>query len=100
MRFIEKEKLSRKKLLSFTPTLGDRLDRIASMRGEDATEIIRRGVVTELDRIEALRPPLDTVTTARLEKLRALSELHVDVEDMLDAALRRAGDAQLQTIEQ
>jgi len=94
MPVIEKEKLSRKKLLSFTPTLGDRLDRVASMRGEDATEIIRRGVITELDRIEALRPPLDAITAARLEKLRALSELHVDVENMLDAALIRAGDAQ------
>lgn len=87
-RFGMAEKLVATKLVNLPPTLKGRLDRMAALREVDANKIIRRGLIAELDRMEAEA----SGEAARMAKLRLLAQAeggNVDaVLDRLLAGLR------------
>lgn len=76
-----KEKLNATKLLNLAPTLLGRLKRVAGMTGDKENEIIRRGLIAELDRIEASA----SVEAVRMAKLKELAEANGgDIDAVLD----------------
>lgn len=86
-----KEKLSKPKGLRLTPTVAKRLTTHSIERGEEEIDIIRRAVITELDRLDSLIPD---ATHIRLNKLR---EAGLDFPAVVDEAIARKAmeDAQL-----
>lgn len=86
-----KEKMTAQVLVRLTPTLLSRLEKICKEGGLDKTEIARRGLVMELERLESLIPD---ATRSTLNKLRdAGLDFDLVVADAL--ARKAAEDAQL-----
>ncbi len=88
----KKEKLSKLIGLRLAPVVALRLARHASERGEEPVDIIRRGLVAELDKLDAQIPD---ATRVELNKLAdaGLSLAEV-VQDSIDR--KRAEDAQME----
>jgi predicted DNA-binding protein len=84
-------KLTEQAPLRITAELNERLEKACDKLGERRPQFIRRAIVQELDRVEAIQPALDAPTRARLEKLRVLEELAVDVDAELERLLQAAG---------
>lgn len=87
----KKEKLSKPKGLRLTPTVAKRLATHSAERGEEEIDIIRRALITELDRLDSMIPD---ATHIRLNKLR---EAGLDFSQVVDDAIARKviEDAQL-----
>jgi predicted DNA-binding protein len=83
--------------LRLTDELNARLETACRVSGEKRPSFIRRALVLELDRIEALRPSLSPAQASLLKKCEALAELQVDVDQVLERALRDAGEPLLRT---
>lgn len=81
---------------TITPTLMGRAEKIEQETKIKPTQLARSGFVAELNRLESRAPELDPQQISRLAKLRALEGLQVDVENLLESALIRAGDEQSQ----
>lgn len=87
-----KEKLSAPKLVDLPPTLRSRLNKAAANRNESANEIIRRGLVAELDRMDAEL----SIEARRMAKLNELAKAHGgDIDAVLDQLLRDHTDPAL-----
>ena len=93
----ENPKLSELAHLRLTPEISARLEAACRVSGEKRPSFIRRAICTELDRIEALRPSLSPAQASLLKKCEALAELQVDVDQVLERALRDAGEPLLRT---
>lgn len=77
----QEEKLTAPKLVDLPPTLRSRLNKAAASRNESANEIIRRGLVAELDRMDAET----TVEAQRMAKLKELAAARGgDIDGLLD----------------
>lgn len=88
----EKELMSERKLLKLQPSLMARLGRAAAHHSEDANEICRRALVTELDRMDAQA----SVEMSRMDKLRKLAAAKGgDVDAMLEQMLRDIQEPEL-----
>lgn len=94
----EYPKLSELAHLRLTLELSNRLEAACRVSGEKRPSFIRRAICTELDRIEALRPTVSPQQALLLRKLEALAELQVDIDEVLERALREAGEPLLRSI--
>jgi hypothetical protein len=83
--------------LRITEELNARIEAACRASGEKRPSFIRRAICIELDRIEAVRPTVTPQQAALLRKLEALAELQVDVDQVLERALRDAGEPLLRT---
>lgn len=89
---LAREKLTARKLLALPPTLMGRLKRVAAMKKEDESEIMRRGLVAELDRIEAEAG----IEAVRLAKLKELAVARGgDIDAVIDEMLRQVKEPEL-----
>jgi hypothetical protein len=88
-----KEKLTGKKLLDLPPTLLGRLNKhAASKRHGNASEIARRAIEVECDRLDAL----NVIEQQRLEKLTAIAAAQGgDVDAVIDRMLLAVKEPEL-----
>jgi predicted DNA-binding protein len=72
----------------------ERIIAAAKRRGIKRPEYIRQAIAAQLERDEAavFCPAITPEQSAQLQKLAALADLQVDVESVLDRALRAAGE--------